>query len=292
MFVSHNKSNYPMVPLKLAGSFCGIVALTDSAGHVFTVKDWQVSLGDIDRLEHQPEEILKREGENSVIVKTFVVGSYLIRAVIKVVVNNDCYVRYPRRCRAMRSFKKAVWLRNAGICVETPLAAFWQQKGIFTQKSVYITEYVPQSTNLHWFVKRDLLTLADQSAAKKHFAYELAHILADLHKNGFLHRDAKPTNFLVYSGTDGRHYPMLIDLDGVRRYCGVRTFGRRFRPFAHLAVLRLISPHVYTTDCLRTFTIYCNLTGVGKARRKRLFRRLVNGLAAKRIESLAAKGRA
>ena len=35
---------------------------------------------------------------------------------------------------------------------------------------------------------------------------------------------------------------MLIDLDGIKCYGGLRTFSRRFRPFAHLAVLRLISP--------------------------------------------------
>jgi serine/threonine protein kinase len=286
--MSKAKLNYPTARLRLADGFCGIVALRDSAGRIFSAADWQASIGDIDRLEQQPDEVLKCEGENSVIVKTLIVGSYSIRVVIKIVVNT---IRYPQRCRSLRNFKKAVHLKNAGICVETPLAALWQQKGIFAQKSVYITEYVPQSANLHWFITRDLPTFADQSVVKRHLGYEIAYILAELHKDGFLHRDAKPSNILMYQGQDGQHHPMLIDLDGVRRYCGVRTFSRRFRPFAHLAVLWSISPMVFTTDCLRTFTIYCNLTGVDKSERKSLFRRLVNGLVVQRLASLTLKGR-
>lgn len=287
--MSKVKLNYSTARLRLADGFCGIVTLRDSAGHIFSAADWQAGLGDIDRLEQQAEEVLKREGENSVIVKTLRIGSYSVRAVIKIVINN---IRYPYMCRSLQNFKKAVHLKKAGICVEFPLAALWRRKGVFKQKSVYITEYVPKSANLHWFVKRDLPTIANRPAAKKYLAYEVAHILAELHKNGFLHRDAKPSNILMYKGEDGGHHPMLIDLDGVRRYCGVQTFSRRFRPFAHLAVLWSISPLVTTTDCLRIFTIYCNLTGVAAGKRKSLFRRLVNSLVARRLAALALKGRA
>ena len=289
--MSYKTTNHSTARLKSAGGLCGIVALSDSAGHVFSAADWAECLAEPEKLQRDPQEVLKREGENSVIVKTVKVGSAEVKAVIKTRLEKRCPFSL-RSGRAIRNFQKAVFLKNANLPVEIPLVALRQKKNIFSEKSVYITEYVPQSANLHWFVKRDLPLLTDQAAAKKQLAYELAHILADLHNNSFLHRDAKPSNFLVFTGLDGRPNPMLIDLDGLRRYCGVRTFGRRFRPFAHLAVLRSVSPFVYTTDCLRTFTIYCNLTGVEKAERKRFFRRLANGLAAKRIESLAAKGRA
>lgn len=128
--------------------------------------------------------------------------------------------------------------------------------------------------------------MPNRHAIKRQLARRLAEILAALHENGLWHRDAKPSNILVHKSGDGRYDLTLIDLDGIKWYGGLRTFNRRFRPFGHLAAIRLISPLIYTTDCLRTFTIYCNLTGIDKDNRKRLFRRLVSGLAAQRLQKL------
>ena len=287
----HDTANYPTARLKLAGGLCGIVALSDSAGHVFSAANWTACLAEPEKLQCDPQEVLKREGENSVIVKALNVGNTEVNAVVKARLEKRCPFSF-RLDRAIRNFEKAIFLRNAGIPAEIPLAALRQKKGVFVERSIYLTEYVPQSVSLHWFAKKDLPTMPNQPAIKHNLARRLAEILAALHENGLWHRDAKPSNILVHKSSDGRYEPMLIDLDGIKCYGGLRTFSRRFRPFAHLAVLRSVSPFVHTTDCLRTFTIYCNLTGVDKVARKRLFRRLINGLAAKRLESLAAKGRA
>jgi serine/threonine protein kinase len=291
MLLPQTKLNYPTAGLRLADGFRGIAALRDSAGHVFSIDQWQVCLADIDRLVSEPEEVLKHEGENSVIVKTLTVGPHSVKAVIKIRSDNKCDVRYPSLRRPLQNFKKAVILKDAAISAETPLAALWKQRDIFTQKSIYITEYVPPGVSLHWFVKRDLSALPNQPALKRHLAHELARILAGLHDKGMWHRDAKPSNFLIYMGDDGRHHPMFIDLDGIKYYHGLWTFRRRFSAFAHLAGLRLISRLIYRTDCLRTFSIYCTLTGLNKAQRRRFFRRLVEGPAAARLSALKLKGR-
>ncbi|MDO8302622.1 MAG: lipopolysaccharide kinase InaA family protein [Sedimentisphaerales bacterium] len=281
----YDTANYPTARLTCADRLCGIVALSDSAGHAFSAADWAACLRDHETLQCDPQEVLKREGENSVVVKTIKVGSAEIKVVVKVRPGKRCPFSF-RLDRAARNFEKAVFLKDAGIAAEIPLAALRQKKSIFSDKSMYITEYVAQSVSLHLFLKRDLAAMPNRHAIKRQLARRLAEILAALHENGLWHRDAKPSNILVHKSGDGRYDLTLIDLDGIKWYGGLRTFNRRFRPFGHLAAIRLISPLIYTTDCLRTFTIYCNLTGIDKDNRKRLFRRLVSGLAAQRLQKL------
>jgi hypothetical protein len=279
--------NYPVVRLKLADGLGGVAALTDSAGRVFSKDDWLTCLAEPDELGRNPVEVLKQEGDNSVIVKTLKLGNSELNAVVKTRLNRDCHIRYPRALKSLETFRRAVFLKRAGIPAEIPLAALWKQQNIFTAKNVFITEYVPQSSNLYHFVQKDLPVMQNQTLIKRQLAHQLASILAAIHNYGMWHRDAKPSNFLVRKDEDNQFNVMLVDIDGIKPYCGLKTFGRRFRAFAHLAVLRPLLPLVYMTDCLRTFSIYCNLTGLDKAVRKQLFRRLVNGLAAKRIERLA-----
>jgi serine/threonine protein kinase len=281
-------AHYPTARLTLADKLCGIVALRDAGGRVFTAADWAACLAEPEKLQRDPQEVLKREGENSVIVKTIKVGAAAVDAVVKVRLEKKCPFSV-RRDREIRNFEKAIVLQNAGIAAEIPLAALRQKKNIISEKSIYITRYVPQSTSLYWFAKRELALLPNRPAIKRHLACRLAGMLAELHKNGLWHRDAKPSNILVYKNGDDQYDLMLVDLDGIKWYFGLRTFSRRFRPFGHLAELRRISPLIYTTDCLRTFIIYCNLTGIDREDRKRLFRRLAGGLAAKRLQRLKSK---
>jgi hypothetical protein len=292
MLFVRNKLKCPVVRLNLNGGLCGIAALSDSAGGVFSKDDWTASLAEIDKIESNPLKVLKREGSNSVIVNDLGVGSCRMKVVVKTHLDKSWHVnltRYFRPGRSLRSFRTALMLKNAGISAEVPLAALWQKKSVLTAKSLYITEYIPHVANLHWFAKRDLPAVKSQFSVKRRLAGQLAAVLAALDANGLWHRDAKPGNFLVRKDRDGQYGLTLVDLDGVKSYHGLRTFNRRFRPFVNLAALRLISPLVYKTDCLRTFKIYCNLIGLDKAERKRLFRRLVKGPVARKLKILAMK---
>jgi hypothetical protein len=49
---------------------------------------------------------------------------------------------------------------------------------------------------------------------------------------------------------------------------------QRFRAMWHLGASLLNIPAVSRTDYLRTFTAYCELTGIAAERRKRLFREI------------------
>ena len=209
-----------------------------------------------------------------------------MNVVIKTRKEKICPVDF-RADKTRQNFKRAILLKNADIPAEVPLAALRQKINSCTAKSIYITEHVPQSDSLHWFAKRDLPTITQQPAVKRHIARQLAALLAGLHCNGLWHRDAKPSNILVRANEAGKYSLVLIDLDGIKSYNGLKTFSRRFSPFAHLAALLLVSPLIYKTDCLRTFNIYCNLTGVADAERKRLFRRLAGGLVPRRLKRLA-----
>jgi tRNA A-37 threonylcarbamoyl transferase component Bud32 len=290
VFLTPNKTIYPVACLKLPRGFRGIAALTDSKGNVFSKEDWATCLAEPEGLEHNPGEVLKRDGSDSVIVKTIRIGTCQIKVVIKTRLDtgyNAFFMKYLRAARSLRNFRMALKLKNAGVSAEVPLVALWQKEKLFSAKTTLITEYISQNASFDWFVKRDLPKISNQPSIKKNLAQQLAVLFADLHNSGLWHRDAKPSNILVHWDDDGHYKLMLIDLDGIKPYHGLQTFNRRFRPFGHLAALRVISPLVYTTDCLRAFNIYCDVTGVDKAERKQLFGRIANGPVAKRLKRLA-----
>ena len=125
------------------------------------------------------------------------------------------------------------------------------------------------------------------AAIKEGMCIQIATIFASLHNCGLRHRDAKAQNLLVTPAHGGDSCKVsLLDLDGVKSYV-VKTSSVRFRPLSKLAATLLSFGDVNMTDYLRTFTIYCNLTGIDVCRRKEIFREISRRAVAIRLLTMA-----
>jgi len=214
------------------------VALSDSAGNRFGVKDWARCLADPDSLCSNGETL---KADYGVI----------------------------------------------DVPVARPLVALRQKNGPFTTRSIYVTEYIQDSSNLHVFL-RDNSTLLDQPklALKKDLCSQIAEIFASLHNASLWHRDAKAGNFLVNQTDSGRYKLLLVDMDGIKCY-GIRRQSQRFRCLSKLASTLLWHRSINMTDYLRTSTMYSNLTGLDYSKRRRVFRSLTRRAVAIRLLTMA-----
>ena len=111
-------------------------------------------------------------------------------------------------------------------------------------------------------------------------------MLASLHKNGLWHRDSKASNFIVCKDNQDKYRILLVDMDGIKRYL-LPSRGRQFRSLWRLAASLMPVAGINRTDYLRTFTAYCNLTGLEPSQRRPLYRHLAKRALAKRMRAMA-----
>ncbi len=278
--------------LKLSNGWLADVALSDSGKNRFTPDQWTQALSKPAELLENPEKILKSDGKTTVILKSIKIGDTTKTVVIK---QRHTGTRFINLCRAIlpaksiRNFRTAAKLRRNNIPTAYPLAAIRQKKFLFTTGSIYITEYIQNSTNLHDFIANHIPKNSRQSACKKQLSQQIAGALASLHKADLWHRDAKAGNFLVQFPNPpptGKYEISLVDMDGIKPYRINRT-QCRFRCLAKLAATLLWSGKITRTDYLRTFTIYCNLTELDKNIRSPILRRLTRQAVAIRLLTMA-----
>lgn len=272
-------------PLKPAAGWSGRVALSDSAGNRFTVKDWARCLADPDSLCSNGET-LKADAEVIVSMKKLSISAKNVAVVVKSQHRRPGLVNLLRSllpARAIRNFRTAVRLYQSNVPVAHPLAALWRKRGPFTVQSIYITEHIPMSTNLYAFIRDN--TLAN-STIKRDLSGQIADIFASLHKVSLWHRDAKASNFVVNQAEPGQYKVTLVDMDGIKRY-GLRRRSLRFRGPAKLAATLLCHRSINMTDYLRTFKMYSNLTGLGLGKCHSIFRTLARRVVAIRLLTMA-----
>ena len=75
-------------------------------------------------------------------------------------------------------------------------------------------------------------------------------------------------------------------MDGIKRYL-LPSRSRQYRSLWQLAASLISVPGINRTDYLRTFTAYCNLTGLGPSQRRPLYRYLAKRALAKRMRAMA-----
>lgn len=277
--------------LALNNGWSGKAALYRARSRNFSQFDWADSLSKPNRLFDDVEKILKLGSQNCVAVKNLAIRDTRLKVVIKRLYIGEGLRQFFRSFRpgkALRNFNTALNLMSCGIAVTAPFAALQQRHRLFTKQSIYITEYCPDSSDLHSFASRGLSSIKHKEhfEIKKQLAHELASVLASLHKNGLWHRDSKASNFVVYKDNQDKYKILLVDMDGIKRYI-VPSKSRQYRSLWQLAASLMSVPGINRTDFLRTFTTYCNLTGLEPSQRRPLYRYLAKRAQAKRLRAMA-----
>ena len=277
-----------VVRLKLPGNWHAVVAVADSKGSILTTKQWSELLKNPLDLLKNPEKVLKPDGSTTVVVQK--VGNSHIP--LQVVVKSQRYgfSDIPgsfMSAKSLRNFITAAKLNSQGIPTARPLAAVWRRRGLCTTHSIYISEYLSDSTNLNLFTRQFFQgSPRDDLACKKDITRQAAAILASLHNAGLWHRDAKASNFLVCKQPNGKPKLMLVDMDGIKPYI-FRKKGSRYRSLAKLASTLLWNGSIHKTDYLRAFKIYSNLTGLDDTEQPAMVRTLAQRAIALRLLTLA-----
>jgi tRNA A-37 threonylcarbamoyl transferase component Bud32 len=143
--------------------------------------------------------------------------------------------------RAVRAFRKAVWLEHRGIEAPAPLLALAGPDGA----SLLVSAYVDGGVDLH-----TLLLEAGQGLSRTEraaLADRLGRFLRGMHDAEISHRDLKAPNLLV-AGEPPRI--VIVDVDGVARR--VVDWRRRARDLARLDA----SVDAHATDRARVLRAY------------------------------------
>ena len=274
--------------VRLESGGIGHVALSDSANHALSPKEWRSALSDMDAFLSSPSQVLKTGKKTSVFVRQLSIGDRQIEVAVKSWQVKDGLVGSLKSlwpARAFKSFKTAVKLCNMGISVTHPLAAIKVRKIGLSHTALLVTEFIESSTDLYDFLRYRLPQYSNDLRLRKHMCRQIASVFASLHNSGLWHRDAKVSNFLV---TGERQLPQLVpvDTDGIRRYVFKRS-ECRFRGLVKLAATAMWCGAINKTDYWRIFKIYCGLTGVDKQKRKELFKKLSREAVALRLLTMA-----
>ena len=285
-------NNVHTARLSLDEGWSGRAVLYKTRDKSFTRDEWSGCFSQPSLLFEDIEKILKMGSQNCVAVKNLSIRDTHLQVVIKrqyVGVGFRQFFRSLRPGKALRNFATALRLKSCGIAVTNPFAALQQRRSLRTKQSIYITEYLRNSNDLHSFASKNLSAInqTEQYTVKKQLCYQLAAMLASLHKNGLWHRDSKATNFVVYKDTHDKYSILLADMDGIKRYVLPRR-SRQLRSLWHLAASLMSISAINRTDYLRTFIAYCDLTGLEPSLRRPLFKFLARRAQAKRMRNMAA----
>jgi tRNA A-37 threonylcarbamoyl transferase component Bud32 len=110
--------------------------------------------------------------------------------------------------KAIRSFRIAMTLWEAGLATPRPLIA-WDRKGGGTAfESYYITEEIPDAVTLRQILK----SVGGLETDKSTLWTELARLVRGMHDAGILHRDLTIGNFLVAPKPADGNRIFIIDL--------------------------------------------------------------------------------
>lgn len=276
--------------LKLKDGWVGRVALRDPDGVKLSQEQWRKCLSNPSKLTSNPLKVLKTHGSNTVVVKELKIADRVLNVVVKLNNYGDGFRNFFRsiqRGKSVRNFDTTARLCENSIPTAYPLAALEQKNGPLTTRSIFLTEYLRESSHLYDFI-RDMPTGENKNdlQLRKQMSSEVASILARLDQAGLWHRDAKGVNFLVQKNSCGEYKILLVDMDGIKHYFFNRR-SRRFVAFSKLAATLMCHGSIRRTDYLRAFVSYCRITGIKKNDQRRIYPELVRRAVAIRLLTMA-----
>ena len=180
------------------------------------------------------------DGPRRVVYKRFTIGHW-----------TDPLVALVRRTPALRSYVLGHGLRLRCLPTPRPLGVWQRYKYGLAQEGYLLTEWLPDATELHVFVKQLLSvdTRVDRLRLRT-LIDQLARLVGTLHHRHLSHRDLKASNVLV-----SNNRLSLVDLVGVRRHRQLRR-SRRIQNLARLNVSSLGCDGLTRTDKLRFLRVY------------------------------------
>lgn len=66
------------------------------------------------------------------------------------------------------------------------------------------------------------------TSARQHLLRQVGAVLRETERQGFVHRDAKTTNWMAFPDATGQLRPVMLDCYGIRRFGAKRVGLRRF----------------------------------------------------------------
>ena len=164
---------------------------------------------------------IKSDGSGLVARGVIDVGGRVIRVVAKQPYRqraSHALIDIVRGSRARRAWKRTWELLVRGLPTEVPLLVMEKRSGPLIIDNLALFEFVPGQTIFH-------SNLAGYSeTARSQLFRSVGAILRDLERHGFSHRDAKTTNWIIFSEGLGELCPVMLDCYGVRRW-GVAGAG-------------------------------------------------------------------
>ena len=284
----------------------GVVSLCDSRGSELSVQDWIGTLDNFGDLLGRPERLIKNDGTTKVGIYRMSISGISMPVVIKIHEEKPGIANFFRdklRDKSLRNFRVAARLCNKGVPTAFPLCALRHKNRGSESYSLFITEYIDNSCDLHEFVSAEITRNSrdtETAELKKVLCLRISDIFAGLEKCRLWHRDAKAGNFLVAGrkGSKDRKNEdikvMLIDMDGIKR----RILPGRKRSMSSLAKLGstlIWHGGIYSTDYLRIFRKFSVLIGLEGKNFRSVFRRLSRMAVALRVMTMvksAIKNRA
>jgi tRNA A-37 threonylcarbamoyl transferase component Bud32 len=181
--------------------------------------------------------------------------------------------------RALKNFIAAVKIKQYGLPVAAPLAAVYHKKALFSDRSIYISEYI-DGPNLYDFLKDLKAAGGERIRIMNRISKSLAEIFAGLHGNNLWHRDAKATNFIVWGYGSDNYRVFLTDMDGIKQNPG-NNRENQMRGLWQLAASVMGLKTITNSDYLRVFRAYCEKMDIPAGQGREMLQQIIDNAEAK-----------
>lgn len=166
-----------------------------------------------------------------------------------------------RRSKSQKALQAYKALNAIGINAARPVAILDKRVFGILRESWYLAEKIPDAEGIDWYIKRWFSGQDEECLERKErLIYDLARLIAKLHKHGIYHNDLKASNILV-QGNGLSSKLLLIDLESIDISGNVNDRRRK----KNLVQITSSLHNLLTkSDIEGFFTVYCKEFGVNE----------------------------